>query len=185
MCHLQTPFLTQVKFLGTYGIPKIDVDVAATYQSLPGPLIAANYVATNAEVQPSLGRPLSGGAANATVNIVAPGTMYGERANSLDLRFAQGVPASEPADRINFDLYNVFNSNAVLSLNSAYARWQVPLSILNATAIQDQRPVRLLRPLRFRGGEHGALVSIAMVHGRSSWSLVWQSPHSRAANTHA
>jgi len=26
----------------------------------------------------------------------------------------------------------VFNSSAVLSLNSAYARWQVPLGILNA-----------------------------------------------------
>jgi hypothetical protein len=132
MCHLQTPFLTQVKFLGTYGVPKIDVDIAATYQSLPGPLIAANYVASNAQVQPSLGRPLSGGAANTTVNIVAPGTMYGERANSLDLRFAKVFRFADLRTAINFDLYNVFNSSAVLSLNSAYARWQVPLGILNA-----------------------------------------------------
>jgi hypothetical protein len=132
MCHLQTPFLTQVKFLGTYGIPKIDVNVAATYQSLPGPLIAANYVAGNAQVQPSLGRPLSGGAANTTVNIVAPGTLYGDRANSLDLRFAKVFRFATTRTSVNFDLYNTFNSNAVLSLNSAFARWQVPLSILNA-----------------------------------------------------
>jgi hypothetical protein len=132
MCQLHTPFLTQVKFLGTYGIPKIDMDVAATYQSLPGPVIAANYVASNAEVQPSLGRPLSGGAANVTVNIVPPGTMYGERANSLDLRFSKVFRFSQLRSAVNFDLYNLFNSSAVLSLNSAYARWQVPLSILNA-----------------------------------------------------
>jgi len=132
MCQLHTPFLTQVKFLGTYGIPKIDVDVAATYQSLPGPVIAANYVASNAEVQPSLGRPLSGGAANVTVNIVPPGTMYGERANSLDLRVSKAFRFSQLRSAVNFDLYNLFNSSAVLSLNSAYARWQVPLSILNA-----------------------------------------------------
>jgi hypothetical protein len=132
MCRLQTPFLTQVKFLGTYGIPKIDVDVAATFQSLPGPLIAANYVASNAEVLPSLGRPLSGGAANVTVNVVTPGDMYGERANSLDLRFSKALRFSQLRTAVNFDLYNLFNSNAVLTMNNAYARWQVPLSILNA-----------------------------------------------------
>jgi hypothetical protein len=132
MCQLHTPFLTQLKFLGTYGIPKIDVDVAATLQSLPGPVIAANYTASNAEVQPSLGRPLSGGAANVTVNIVPPGPMYGERATSLDLRFSKVLRFSQLRTGVNFDLYNLFNSNAVLSLNPAYARWQVPLSILNA-----------------------------------------------------
>ena len=67
-CHVDTAFLTQVKFLGTYLVPKVDVQIAAAFRSLPGPNILANYVATNAEVQPSLGRPLSGGAANVTVN---------------------------------------------------------------------------------------------------------------------
>ena len=60
---MSTPnFLTQVKLLGTYTIPKVDVLVSATFQSLPGPQVTANYVATNAQIQPSLGRPLSGGA---------------------------------------------------------------------------------------------------------------------------
>jgi hypothetical protein len=130
MCHLQSPFLTQVKLLGTYTIPKVDLRVAATYQSFPGPQILANYVATNAIVQPSLGRPLSGGAANTTVNIVAPGTIYGERANQLDVRFSKLLRFYGVRSAVNLDLGNVFNANAVLSENNNFASWQTPLSIM-------------------------------------------------------
>ena len=98
-CHVDTKFLTQVKLLGTYTVPKVDVQVAATFQSLPGPQISANYNAPNALVQPSLGRPLSGGAANVTVNLVEPGTMYGERSNQLDLRVARTIQLEPAAHR--------------------------------------------------------------------------------------
>ncbi len=36
-CHLEGSFLTQVKFLGTYMVPKVDVQIAGTFRSLPGP----------------------------------------------------------------------------------------------------------------------------------------------------
>ena len=88
-CDTAGNFLTQLKALGTYILPKVDVRLAATFQSTPGPSIAANAVYTSAQVQPSLGRPLSGGAANVTINLVEPGTMYGDRANQLDLRISK------------------------------------------------------------------------------------------------
>jgi hypothetical protein len=131
MCQVQTPFLTQVKFLGTYPVPKIGVDFAATFQSIPGPLIQSNFIATNAMVQPSLGRPLSGGAANTTVNIVQPGTLYGERLNQLDLRFTKNFRFGRERVRISLDIYNAFNGNYVRTVNANYASWLTPTGILD------------------------------------------------------
>jgi hypothetical protein len=132
MCHLQTPFLTQVKLIGTYPVPRIDVNISATLQSLAGPLIAANYVATNAQVQPSLGRALSGNASNVTVNIVQPGTMYGQQANELDLRFEKILKFGRTKTAVDLDLYNIANASPVLTLNNAYGSWLTPLSVLGA-----------------------------------------------------
>lgn len=131
-CHVDTLFLTQVKLLGTYTVPKVDVQFSGTFQSLPGPQITANYIALSSVVQPSLGRPLSGGAANATINIVPPGTMYGQRLNQLDLRLSKPFKYGRTRTSINFDLYNALNANPVTSQNNNYAAWQVPLSILDA-----------------------------------------------------
>jgi hypothetical protein len=132
MCKLQTPFLTQVKLLGTYTVPKVAVRVAATFQSFPGPLIAANYVAGNAQVQPSLGRPLSGGAANVTLNLVAPGTLYADRINELDLRLSKLLRVGRVRASANVDLANALNTNGVLVQNNSFATWQVPQNIVNA-----------------------------------------------------
>jgi hypothetical protein len=131
-CHVDTLFLTQAKLIATYTVPKVDLRVAATFQSFPGPQILANYVASNAEVQPSLGRPLSGGAANVTVSLVQPGTMYAERANQLDLRFAKTLRVARTRTTVNFDIYNSLNSSAALTLNNNYASWQTPQSIMDA-----------------------------------------------------
>ena len=131
-CHVVTPFLTQVKLFGIYNVPKIGVGIAATLQNLPGPLVAANYIATNAVIQPSLGRPLSGGVANATINLVTPGTMYGERLNQLDVRLSKDFRfGARRLIRANLDIYNVMNSSPVRSVNSAYASWLVPTAILD------------------------------------------------------
>ena len=61
-------------------------------------MLAANYAAPNAAVAPSLGRNLSGNAPNVTVNLVAPGTMYGDRINQLDLRVGQDAAVRPLAD---------------------------------------------------------------------------------------
>ncbi len=131
-CHVDTAFLTQVKALGSYVVPVIGLQVSATLQSIPGPEIAANYVASNASIVPSLGRNLSGNAANATVNLVAPGTMYGDRLNQVDLRFGKVVPYGRSRMTFSLDLYNALNTNPVVAQNNNFAAWQRPNSILTA-----------------------------------------------------
>src|SRR5258708_15464075 len=125
-------FLTQLKFLGTYTVPRVDVLLSAVFESMPGPQVAAFYVAPNAAVAPSPGRPLSGGAANVTVDLVPPGSIYGERLNQLDLRFGKLLKFAGTRTSLNLDLYNALNVSTVLTQSNNYATWQPPPSILLA-----------------------------------------------------
>jgi hypothetical protein len=130
-CHVTEQFQTQVKILGSYTLSKVDVQLSGTFQSLPGPQILANYVASNALVQPSLGRPLSGGAANVTVNLVQPGTLYGDRLSQTDVRVAKIFRFGPHRLTANLDIYNLFNRNTVRAMNNNYASWQTPTGILD------------------------------------------------------
>jgi outer membrane receptor protein involved in Fe transport len=137
MCHLQTPFLTQVKLLGSYLLPKVEVQFAATLQNSSGAFELANYVALNSVIAPSLGRPLSGGAASATVGIVAPGTLYGERPTELDVRFGKAVRYRRIRATLALDIYNLLNANAITNQNNnvasnTTATWLTPTVIMNA-----------------------------------------------------
>jgi hypothetical protein len=129
-CHVDTAFLTQVKLLGSYTIPGIDVRLSGSFQSIPGPPISANLVVPSAVAARSLGRPLSGGAANVTVSIVEPGTMYGDRLNQLDLRFSKILRLGVTRTTVNLDVNNVMNVNPVTAESPVYTIWRRPQSIL-------------------------------------------------------
>lgn len=135
-CRVTTRFLTQLKFIGSFTIPRVDVQVSGTFQSLPGPEILAIYNAPNAVVAPSLGRNLSGNQANATANLVEPGTMYGDRLNQLDLRFAKLLRFGGTRTSLNVDVYNALNASPVLRQNNNFGAWQRPLSILLARFVK-------------------------------------------------
>jgi hypothetical protein len=135
-CHQATLFLTQAKFLGSYLIPRVGVQVSGTFQSLPGPQILATFNATNALVAPSLGRPISGNQANVTVNLVEPGTMYGDRLNQLDLRFAKLLRFGRLRTSLNVDLYNALNASPVITQNNNFGAWQQPTGILLARFVK-------------------------------------------------
>jgi hypothetical protein len=129
-CHASGRFRTQVKGFAAYTIPRIDLLVSAALQSVSGPALSANYVAANALVQPSLGRPLSGNAANVTVNLIEPRSFYGERMNQLDLRFGKLLRYAGTRVQLNVDLYNVLNQAAVLTESNAYSSFRTPTAVL-------------------------------------------------------
>ncbi len=88
----------------------------------------------NAAAAESLKRNLSGNAANVTVNLIAPGTMYGDRLNQLDVRVARTFGPRRAQLQLALDVYNTLNSSAVLSYNSTFVPngpWLQPLSILS------------------------------------------------------
>ena len=134
-CDVRPPFQPNVKFLVVYPLPWCGIQTAATFQSLPGPQIAATYSVTNAHIAPSLGRDLSAG--NATVDLIAPGTMYGERLNQVDFRLSKIFRFSRGRIQGNVDLYNLFNADPVLALNNTYGTaWQRPLQILQGRLLK-------------------------------------------------
>jgi hypothetical protein len=132
-CHVAFGMLTQLRGLSSYMVPKAEVQLSATFQSKPGALQAANYAAPNAVVAPSLGRNLSGNAPNVTVNLVAPGAMYGDRVNQLDLRVGKRLKYGRSRTMLALEIYNALNSSAVLTYNNTFipgGTWLQPLTIL-------------------------------------------------------
>ncbi len=138
-CHVAYGVLTQARGLASYLVPKLDVQVAATFQSKPGALLAANYAAPNSVVAPSLGRNLSGNAANVTINLVEPGSLYGDRITQLDLRFAKVFTSGRSRTTVGVDIYNVINSSAVLTYNNSFVPggpWLQPLMVLTPRLVK-------------------------------------------------
>ena len=133
-CHTETPFLNQIKLLSSYTIPRIDVQIGGTFQSFDAPQngIIANVVATNAAIAPSLGRTLSGGAANVTVNLIDPFSVYGDRVNQLDLRVGKLLRVGTTRTRLALDFFNALNAAPVMTENQNYAAFRRPTSIMTA-----------------------------------------------------
>jgi hypothetical protein len=152
-CHIETPFLTQVKVIGSYTLPR-GYQLSGSFQSIPGPQIGATYLVRNAVIAPSLGRNLSSGAnGTVTLNLVpggqaapqggnpTPGTFFGERLNQIDFRFAKRFQIGESRSiQPMVDLYNILNANAVLRVNNTYgtdgSSWLVPTVVETARLIK-------------------------------------------------
>ena len=121
-CHTSTGFVTRVTGLAAYTVPKVDVLVSGTFRSEQGAPLMANYVLTNAVLAPILGRNLSSGPnGNISVNLIEPGTMYGDRLNELDIRIAKILRFGRTRSNVGLDVYNVLNSSPGLTYNAAYS----------------------------------------------------------------
>ena len=134
-CLQEPPFLTDLKALGSYTIPRIDVQVAGTFQSIPGDPLSANYQVPSATAALSLGRPLSGNVQFAQVNLVEPGDVIGDRINQLDLRVGKILRFRNMRTQISVDLYNALNANPIETYNQAFiagGAWLTPTGILTA-----------------------------------------------------
>ena len=133
-CDTTTGWVTRATALGSYTIPKIDVQVAGTLRSDQGAPLAANWTAPNAATV-GLNRPFAGiGAQTITVNLIEPGTLYGDRVTQIDMRFAKILRFGRTRTTVGFDVYNIVNSAAILTYNQTFVTttdtWLRPNSVL-------------------------------------------------------
>ena len=137
---MATGFLTDFRALSSYQVPKVDVEIGVTFQSKPGGRLASNYAVPAAVIAQSLGRPPAGNVANVTVNLIEPGTLYGDRINELDLRIAKVLKLRGYKARVQIDFYNLANASAVLTYNNTYSptstAWQRPNSIIGGRLVR-------------------------------------------------
>ena len=138
-CEVTNPWRgqTQYKVNGSYPLPWWGLQASAVYQNLPGVPIQANATFTNAAIAPSLGRNLGQcrGAAvcNGTLSIplLTPTTRFEQRLTQLDVRLTKNIHIGRARAQVNFDAYNLFNANTVLTRNNTYgATWGQPTAIL-------------------------------------------------------
>jgi hypothetical protein len=135
-CGTSTGWVTRVTALAAYIVPRVDVSLAATMRSDQGAPLSANYAVTSAVIATSLGRPLSNSAPNATINIIEPGTLYGDRITNIDVRVAKVLRFGRTRTNVGVDIYNLLNANPVLTYNQTYSptstTWLTPTSVLAA-----------------------------------------------------
>jgi hypothetical protein len=143
-CRTVTAFRqgAQVKLNGSLPI-KGGFVVSGVYQNVPGLALSATYTAQNSEVI-GLGRNLSAClntnpcTQTTSVSLIDPNTMWENRRSQLDLRITKLLRfTGSQTVRINFDAYNVFNANDVLSQTTAWgANWRKPSQILDGRLLQ-------------------------------------------------
>jgi hypothetical protein len=134
-CRIEEPYLTQFKMLAAYTIPRIDVQVAGTVQSIPGPVVVANVVYPAATLSTALGRPFVGGATG-VVNVIPTATEYGDRLNQLDFRIGKLLRFGKLRTALNVDLFNALNAEAVLTENPNFAAYRQPTAVLNPRLVK-------------------------------------------------
>ena len=138
-CHSDPGFITKATALGSYTVPKIDVSIAGhVCEATRAASSAANWNAPVALVSAALGRPANVVGTTVPISLVAPGEVWGDRVNALDLRFAKILRFGRVRYNVGVDIINVTNSNAILTYNQNFnpavttgsQAWLAPQSVL-------------------------------------------------------
>jgi hypothetical protein len=141
-CHQDLPYRPDFKLLGSYSLP-YDVQLSGTYQFVRGvqtggaaPSILAQWATPAAST--TLGHTYSANAATRIWNLMAVGENYGNfNLNQLDLRASKRFRFSQYRFRVDFDAYNVFNSNWPFTSTNTFStlassQWLRPTNVLQA-----------------------------------------------------
>jgi hypothetical protein len=142
-CHRDYPYRPDAKLSGSYTLPW-DILFAGTYQYSrgvqtggAGPSIQANFAIPAAQAA-GLGARTWTGAASRTIQLIREGLMYGDHdLSQLDLRLSKRFTVDRYRLRLDFDIYNVFNSSWPYTVSSTYStaatgQWLRPTNVLQS-----------------------------------------------------
>lgn len=138
-CNVVPPWssMTQLKFLAVYPLPW-DIQTSAIVQNVPGIPIRASYVVPNAAIAPSLGRNLSGGRRNVTIDLIPVNSQFEARLTQVDLRFSRLFRLTGTGRlRGSLDIINVFNASMPLRTTPTYGpAWMNIAQALNGRLLK-------------------------------------------------
>jgi hypothetical protein len=150
-CHQEYPYRPDAKILASYTLP-FDIQFSGTYQFTrgvqtggAGPAILATWTAPAASVTQALGRPLSAGRPSGEIiSLIQPGTVYGtNNLNQIDLRASKRFRFQQYRFRLDFDAYNVLNSNWPFTVTNTFS---------TLASSQYLRPTNVLQARFFKIG---------------------------------
>ena len=154
-CNVSSPWLTSVRGLVAYTIPRIDVQVSSVIQDKPNVgtdqigSIAANYTMTAADqaaAAAQIGRPLTA-AGPFTVNLAPQGGGLWAAHPAVGHLREEDHSLRRAAVDVGIDLYNLTNNNVSLGFNQTFvpgvAGWQ------NVTTYMNPRVFRLSAEFAF------------------------------------
>ena len=136
-CNVASPWLTSLRGLATYTVPRIDVLLSTVFQDKPNigtdqiASLSATYTLSAADIASAaaqLGRPLT--ATGPQVNLLAPGQVYGPRIREMDVSIKKIIRFGSQRLTAGLDIYNLTNNNVTLAFNPTFvpgvAGWQSP-----------------------------------------------------------
>lgn len=132
-CRVAPGLVTKLSGVASYTIPKIDVQIAGTVRSDQGAPLRATQNVPVSVVSAALGRPAAVAGITVPIDLVAPGDVWGDRVNEIDLRVAKILKFGRTRTNVGVEMFNLINSSSVLTYNQTYAvngPWLAPQSII-------------------------------------------------------
>ena len=140
-CHREYGYRPDFKASGSYTLPW-DIQLAGTFQFSrgiqnggAGPSLNATWNVTSADAA-RIGARTWTSVATRAINLFREGSDYGKyNLNQLDLKLAKRFTVNKVRLRVDFDLYNVFNSSWPYTVTTTYSTtptgtWQRPTNVL-------------------------------------------------------
>ena len=135
-CQIDVPYQSRFKINGSYTFP-YGIQVRGGRPEQPGANYDANRTYTLAEIQPSLGRPLSGGVTAVVIRSSPRSRPSGHASTSSTCAAARSSGSDTRRMQANVDVYNLFNVNTPITLFGTYnAPWGQPTQVLDGRLVK-------------------------------------------------